>query len=306
MSKKICKYCQKEKDVKDFNKNNRSRDGLFSKCKVCLSEYREKYIKKIKNRKAKSIFIPKKKECSRCGVVKPSIEFCSHIRNKDGLNYWCKQCVSEYYKNNIDTIKEYDKSLREKFRNRHPSTIIVPKRVKCYCCGKFLSVSKFIKCKAKRMGIDTRCKKCLGKYHVEHALEEKAYRDAHRAEINERARNRRKRVDVRIKEALRSILYSALKRQNIKKNHHTMDLIGCNIDVLKSHIEHKFSHKMTWDNYGKNGWWIDHVIPCVAFDLTKIKEQRKCFNYKNLQPLWWRDNIVKNSYYNNILIRRAK
>jgi len=49
---------------------------------------------------------------------------------------------------------------------------------------------------------------------------------------------------------------------------------------------------MSFSNYGK--WHIDHIIPCARFDLRKPNEQKKCFNYKNLQPLWAFDNLSKN------------
>lgn len=48
---------------------------------------------------------------------------------------------------------------------------------------------------------------------------------------------------------------------------------------------------MSWDNYGE--WEIDHIIPCDSFDLTKEEEQKRCFHFSNLQPLWWRDNRTK-------------
>lgn len=50
---------------------------------------------------------------------------------------------------------------------------------------------------------------------------------------------------------------------------------------------------MTWENQGKNGWEIDHIRPCSSFNLEDPEEQRKCFNYKNLQPLWAKDNMIK-------------
>ena len=35
----------------------------------------------------------------------------------------------------------------------------------------------------------------------------------------------------------------------------------------------------------------------AMFDLTKIEEQKKCFNYTNLQPLWAEQNLSKGSRY---------
>lgn len=37
----------------------------------------------------------------------------------------------------------------------------------------------------------------------------------------------------------------------------------------------------------------DHIKPCVSFDLTREEEQKKCFHYLNLQPLWAKENLSK-------------
>ena len=48
---------------------------------------------------------------------------------------------------------------------------------------------------------------------------------------------------------------------------------------------------MNWSNQGK--WHIDHIIP---LDSAKTQEEIiKLFNYKNLQPLWAKDNIKKSN-----------
>jgi hypothetical protein len=50
---------------------------------------------------------------------------------------------------------------------------------------------------------------------------------------------------------------------------------------------------MNWSNYGINGWCIDHITPISSFDLTDIEQVKMCFNYKNTQHLWAKDNIKK-------------
>lgn len=70
---------------------------------------------------------------------------------------------------------------------------------------------------------------------------------------------------------------------------------GCSVDDLILHIESIFLDGMTWDNHGK--WHIDHIKPCCAFDLTDPKQQRDCFHYSNLQPLWAVDNLKKSGKY---------
>ena len=57
---------------------------------------------------------------------------------------------------------------------------------------------------------------------------------------------------------------------------------------------------MTWNNYGLRGWHIDHIRPCNSFkDFSKIETQRECFNYRNLQPLWACDNLLKSDKWDN-------
>ena len=77
----------------------------------------------------------------------------------------------------------------------------------------------------------------------------------------------------------------------------TLELLGCSVEELKKHLENQFIKGMTWNNYGLHGWHIDHIKPCASFDLTKEEEQRKCFHYTNLQPLWAKDNLSKSNKY---------
>jgi phage-related minor tail protein len=93
----------------------------------------------------------------------------------------------------------------------------------------------------------------------------------------------------RIKAALRTRIHNAVRKGY--KSASTVQLLGCTVKDLKNHLELQFQPNMSWSNYGE--WHIDHRKPCASFDLTKESEQRKCFNYTNLQPLWAEDNLRK-------------
>ncbi len=100
---------------------------------------------------------------------------------------------------------------------------------------------------------------------------------------------------MKIKENLRSRLNKALEGKT--KSLSTMFLISCDIDYLMYHLQSQFTKGMSWGNYGYYGWHIDHIKPCAKFDLIKESEQKLCFNFKNLQPLWAIDNLRKGSKY---------
>ena len=122
----------------------------------------------------------------------------------------------------------------------------------------------------------------------------KEYRKTHRLEILQYLKIHGKyrrdtdmnfRLTVNLRNRLHHSLIGHLKADN------TMKLIGCSVDKLKKYLASKFKKGMSWNNYGK--WEIDHIIPCAKFDFSKEEEQRKCFHYTNLQPLWEQENLVK-------------
>lgn len=74
-------------------------------------------------------------------------------------------------------------------------------------------------------------------------------------------------------------------------------LLGCSWEEFRRHIESQFKPGMTWDNYGRGGWEVDHIKPIERFDLTDPKQLTDCFHYSNLQPLWWQENRHKSDTY---------
>ena len=99
--------------------------------------------------------------------------------------------------------------------------------------------------------------------------------------------------------SLASLINTAIRKQFGIKASRTHDMIGCTVADLMKHLERKFADGMAWDNYGRNGWHVDHIRPCASFDLADPEQQRQCFHYSNLQPLWAADNIRKGARWQN-------
>jgi hypothetical protein len=123
----------------------------------------------------------------------------------------------------------------------------------------------------------------------------KQYYHAHIDLERERARRKDRKVRSTVHGRLRANIHRRmlLVLKGINKSQHTCEIIGCGIDELRQHLESQFLPGMTWGNWSRQGWHIDHIMPCASFDLSDPEQQRKCFNYRNLQPLWAIDNLKK-------------
>lgn len=74
-----------------------------------------------------------------------------------------------------------------------------------------------------------------------------------------------------------------------------LDLLGCSLDYFMKFIERKFKSGMSWANYSLKTWHIDHRLPCSSFNMNDEWEQRWCFHYSNLQPMFAKENIAKSN-----------
>ena len=260
------------------------------RCRPCTSK--EKYELKM------ILKIPKPKKCLICNnIFYPNTngKLCSNKcrkkhqknylkKNKKHLTEQKKKYDKVYRKNNQQKIKQY----QDKYNKTH-----IKQRKKYdkknYLLNKSKKINQVKQYRIKNKSKIKKYKKRYGEQNKEHLLEcRKIW-----------MKNKRK-TDVRYKLTcnLRKRIYSAVKENS--KSKRTVKLIGCSIDKLKQHLEKQFKLRMTWDNYGHgwNGggmkeWHIDHIKPCCSFNLSKANEQKKCFNYKNLQPLWAKENLKK-------------
>jgi len=139
-------------------------------------------------------------------------------------------------------------------------------------------------------------------YAENHRDELKRYRRSYRVKnrlrlrVKRRVYNKKKRAkdfNWRLRRVLTSRVGMAIKVGS--KSSGTLNLLGCSVGQLREWLEAQFESGMSWKNYGE--WHIDHIKPCAAFDLTDSVQQKQCFNFTNLQPLWANENQTKGSHY---------
>jgi hypothetical protein len=109
------------------------------------------------------------------------------------------------------------------------------------------------------------------------------------------ARQKRNKEQGKIRAILACRIANVIRLAKSQKMKKSMELVGCSIEFLIKYLEDQFVDGMSWENRGKgiDKWHIDHIRPCNTFDLTREDDQKRCFHYTNLRPLWEKDNLER-------------
>ena len=89
----------------------------------------------------------------------------------------------------------------------------------------------------------------------------------------------------------------AMRSEGRSKPARAEKIIGTSWTKFLDHIEKQFKKNMNFENYGNDGWHLDHVRPCASFDLLNDEQVFVCFNWRNYQPLWAEENMSKSDNY---------
>jgi len=232
----------------------------------------------------------KTKICTKCNKRKYLDDFSIKSASKDGRRSYCKSCQNHYQKeyNQLNNKKISDQRKKQRKQNLD----LTNKKQRQYYSNNLDKYKNYRK-----------------KYHIRHSEYMKNYRKTKKKQIYKKTQEwknknytilKEKRqekykndIEYRLTLILRSRLRHAMDGK--LKQEKTKELLGCSVLDLRLHLENQFMDGMNWNNYGKNGWHIDHIKPCASFDLTDPKQQKICFHYTNLQPLWATDNLIKHS-----------
>jgi uncharacterized protein (DUF1810 family) len=225
------------------------------------------------------------KTCTKCRIKKKFTEFYKDNTKKDKLSCKCISCFTLYRNKNKKRLTEYSKLYGKSHKD------VINKRSKIY----------YYEHKEERAEYKKR-------WYLEHKEEKDNYDILYRANNKEKRRKLKRdyhkhkcSIDPIYKTecALRSRIRKAIKSQSGTKAYKSMELLGCTMKECRTHIESLFTEGMSWDNHGIHGWHLDHIKPCASFDLKDPEQQKECFHYTNLQPLWAIDNLKKGDTYND-------
>jgi len=288
-----CACCKKYKSWDNFTKSKSRRTGYSSTCRVCNN--------KIQMRKRRNTGVQirhvykiddKGRECTVCGVYKLYDEFSPSKKGMYGYQSKCRFCVN---KMGIQQRRVEGIIARPKYYMDTNGRY-------CSKCKQYKVWKNFNKDNKDNKGINeygSICKSCKAKrsaqYHKQNkeiiAKKGAKWRRENKEHIKERQKIRLQNdPEYKLTRKLRSRVRSAIKAQNTKKSGHTMKLIGCSPKFLINHFNTAASNGL---KFGNKDIEVDHIIPCISFNLSDELEQYICFNWRNQQLLTAFDNRSK-------------
>lgn len=99
----------------------------------------------------------------------------------------------------------------------------------------------------------------------------------------------RKDPVLRLARNMRSFINQSIIRGGYRKRSRANNILGCNWEFFKTHIEKQFHKGMSWDN--RSDWHLDHIRPIAS---AKTEDEVISLNhYTNLRPMWAIDNLIK-------------
>lgn len=252
------------------------------------------------------------KHCNTCNQDKNILEFYIAKTSKDGYSSQCKDCIktrqakynathkeeqkirdAKYRKENYEKIRQREKSEErltylKAYRESH-------KDYNSQWHKEYYKENKETILK-KQQEYDQNNKEKKKEYYNKNKDKIKTYQREYKLKnanlIKEKDKLRRN--NNKLNSNLSHQIWRSL--HDIKADRHWEDLVPYALEELKEHLEKQFTPEMNWDNYGKYGWHIDHIIPqdvFLPFNSENDIKFKVCWSLANLRPLWCTNNLSR-------------
>lgn len=286
METKKCSKCNEVKNISEFWKDKKTKNGLHCYCKQCfkINYYKHKERpKKYKKKPYNSIYNRVQRQ-----KIKRNLETINEKGIKHFLNN-IKSKIKKVIKNPLFYTERLNEILH--LKEKINEVVFFDKIYVSY----IIELTDFIINRSKELK-QYEEQSCVFKYCRKQR--DKIYRrenkEFYKKYYKEYQSNKLKKDPIyKFSTRVRSIVSSSFKRgiNQLKKTTKTEQILGCTIEEFRKHIESQFKEGMTFENHGKKGWHLDHIIPISK--ATTEEEVIKLNHYTNFQPLWWHENISK-------------
>jgi len=224
------------------------------------------------------MIVVESKKCKLCGVEKSAENFYTHKYTADGLRPCCKECTriqtEKWRKNNKEKIAVARKRRWDSDPEKHRAYLREYRKKNPQVLKKYYEANK---------------EECYRRCRESEKKKPEKYREMYRSALNKRNATVRGRIDTRMASSIRGALG---KRKHGRK---WQDLVGYTTDMLREHLEERFTAGMSWEKFKNGEIHIDHKIPKSIFNYesTKDIDFKRCWGLDNLQPMWAEDNLKK-------------
>ena len=290
MTIKKCSKCNEELPIEMFEITCK-KDKMYyrHKCKKCrLQETHEQREKRKKNNKVEIT----NKICIKCNETLDITHFYKQCLTIDGYNNQCKKCLKN-----------------ERIKRNITNTDIGSDNKDIYCkkCKIYKSTLEFRKTARSKTCYYNTCNSCWKPTIWNKEKQKQAelkYVKNNPDKIKEKNKKQSQKLERKIKGRIQGRIRDALKSVNTRKSNPTYKYLGCDIQYFKKWLEFQFTDNINWNNM--NEWHIDHITPCIEYDLTNEEQQKICFNWQNLRPCLAKENLEKSNKIIQTLIDSQK
>lgn len=312
VASKTCSRCSMTKpSTSDFwYKRGGGRAGFQPYCKDCqVAVSKLKHAGGLKSKALADralLLMDGLKRCTACALAKPVEAFQKKHDTYDGLTSRCTECERiAVRKNKVARSPGYRAYLQCKADKERLANIGLKR---CPCCDqeKQANGSNFYKNKLSEDGLHWVCKKCdlsrLRKSYQDdpdvHREASKTYRLNNKQKVLEAYKRWTQASPVNIlATAVRRLVGASIRRRGYTKRSRTHEILGCDWEFFKAHIERQFPKGMNWDN--RSEWHLDHIRPMASAE--NEDEVIALNHFTNLRPLWAKDNMAKHDKITHLI-----